>query len=241
MTSPQLSPPKAEDVDALAKEYVDIQAELLEKQLALATETEPKRERLAELSEKLRAWCVDFGSAHEKKSKLLVGLLFEVMTTVSSSSSLDQAAVDVFLRACQKAKALRVFRKIFEHVSYWRPRPQADQVSRGAGMLTGALAKKLMACTIVDTKPARLIAVRPRKGAAKRRRAEMAIGNHFMVCDICGGAGHKARSCGLRQLEERKDPFGEARRRQGYRERQQAAAQWKLASMPVQSSRTIGL
>jgi len=69
----------------------------------------------------------------------------------------------------------------------------------------------------------------------------MGIGNHFVTCDICGGHGHKAQSCGLRALEERKDPFGEALRRQGYRDRQLAAAQRKAASMPLQSSRTIGV
>lgn len=158
------APPPVADLDALAKEYVDLQADLLDKQLALAKETEGQRKRLEELGAKLLAWCVEFGSAYEKKSKLLTGLAFEVMTTVSASSSLDQAAVEVFYRACQKAKALPVFRRIFEQVSFWRPRPEADQVARGQKLLTGTLAKKLMACTITDTKPPRLAAVRPRKG-----------------------------------------------------------------------------
>lgn len=70
----------------------------------------------------------------------------------------------------------------------------------------------------------------------------MGLGNHFVNCDICGGAGHKAKNCPVRELEEHRDPFGEAKRRQGYRNRQLAAAATrKLAPTPAQSSRTFGL
>ena len=47
----------------------------------------------------------------------------------------------------------------------------------------------------------------------------MGLGNHFVLCDICGGAGHKAKNCALSQLEARKDPFGEEIRKGGYRRR----------------------
>lgn len=47
----------------------------------------------------------------------------------------------------------------------------------------------------------------------------MGLGNHFVFCDICGGAGHKAKNCALQQLEARKDPFGEEIRKGGYRKR----------------------
>ena len=164
----QPAPPPPEQIDELAREYLAIQEELLKKQLELAAETEPKRKRLAELGEELLELCVKFGSAHEKKSKLLVGLACEVMTTVSTSTSLDQAAVALFLRACKKAGKSATFRKIFEQVSYWRTRAEADQVARGAGMLTPSLALKLMKCTVTETKPPRLSAVRPRKGVEQK-------------------------------------------------------------------------
>jgi len=47
----------------------------------------------------------------------------------------------------------------------------------------------------------------------------MGLGNHFVFCDICGGAGHKAKNCALQQLEARRDPFGEEIRKGGYRRR----------------------
>jgi hypothetical protein len=160
----QPAKPTPELVDDVAKQYIAIQEELLQKQLALTKETETARARLEELSKQLLAWCVDFGSAHEKKSKLLVGLGFEVMTTVSASSSLDQAAVDLFMKACKAAGKTRVFGKIFERISYWRTRPEADQIARGTGVLTPALMVKLVKCSVVTTSAPRLAKVRPRKG-----------------------------------------------------------------------------
>ncbi len=35
------------------------------------------------------------------------------------------------------------------------------------------------------------------------------MNGHFTTCDICGAPGHSAKNCGLRKLEERRDPFGE--------------------------------
>jgi hypothetical protein len=161
----QPAPPRPEQVDELAKEYIAIQEDLLQKQLALTKETETARTRLEELGKQLLAWCVDFGSAHEKKSKLLVGLGFEVMTSVSTSTSLDQAAVGLFMKACKAAGKTPVFKKIFEQISYWRARPEADQVARGSDVLTPALMVKLMKCTLSTTSPPRLAKVRPRKGS----------------------------------------------------------------------------
>lgn len=38
----------------------------------------------------------------------------------------------------------------------------------------------------------------------------MASPHHYACCRICGSLGHVARSCPLFELEQRKDPFGEA-------------------------------
>ena len=50
------------------------------------------------------------------------------------------------------------------------------------------------------------------------------MNGHFVTCDICGCIGHKAASCGLNQLEARRDPFGEDARRQSYRQRRREEA-----------------
>jgi hypothetical protein len=158
--------PAPAKIDELAREYLEIEEALVKKQLALADETAPQRARLKVLGEQLLADCVAFGSPHEKKSKLLTGLLFEVMTSVSTSTSIDSAAVNVFMKACKKAKQSKLFAQIFEEVKSWRIRPEADTVTRDNKKISAALLVKLMKCTISDTKPARLAAVRPRKNAS---------------------------------------------------------------------------
>ena len=45
---------------------------------------------------------------------------------------------------------------------------------------------------------------------------------HFSGCGICGMPGHKAKDCALNELEARKDPLGELRRRQEFRDRARA-------------------
>jgi hypothetical protein len=55
----------------------------------------------------------------------------------------------------------------------------------------------------------------------------MGLNGHYAYCPICGSLGHKAKSCPVGALEERKDPFGEAARRAAYlrpRDRQHVAS-----------------
>jgi hypothetical protein len=42
---------------------------------------------------------------------------------------------------------------------------------------------------------------------------------HFSSCAICGAIGHTAKHCSLRELEERKDPLGEQKRREAMYQR----------------------
>jgi len=64
---------------------------------------------------------------------------------------------------------------------------------------------------------------------------------YFTVCDICGSIGHKAKACAVRELEARKDPFGEAGRREAYRRQSQARKMALSSSLPnAQSSPRFG-
>jgi hypothetical protein len=40
------------------------------------------------------------------------------------------------------------------------------------------------------------------------------MNGHFTECEICGALGHKAKSCGWRDIEARLDPVGEFERKQ---------------------------
>jgi hypothetical protein len=67
---------------------------------------------------------------------------------------------------------------------------------------------------------------------------------HFITCDICGAAGHGAGRCPLREIEERKDPRGEALRLQTIRDRERARLDRGKPEMivaSVQTSRGFGL
>lgn len=157
-------PLRPEELDRLAAEYLSIENELEQERLAVNERTKAKSERLADLAKRFVEVCNTHGSPHEKKSRLLSGLEFEIMTTISSSTSLDQAAVGAFEAQCVKAQSLRIFRSLFEKVSTFRSRPDADSVLRRTSTaLTPSLAKGYLRCVLTKTNPPRLSAVRPRK------------------------------------------------------------------------------
>jgi len=157
-------PLKPESLDRLAAEYLSIEQELEQERLALTERMKAKSERLAELEKEFIEVCNAFGSPHEKKSRLLSGLEFEIMTTISSSTSLDQAAVGAFEAQCVKAQSIRIFRALFEKVSTYRSRHDADGVlRRSSAALSPSLAKGYLRCVLTKTNPPRLSAVRPRK------------------------------------------------------------------------------
>lgn len=155
---------KPEALDALAAEYLALDKEVEDEVAALKKKLEPKTDRMEELRPKFLAQCVAYGSPHEKKSKLLSGLDYEVMTTQSSSSSLDQAAIGTFRERCERLDRVTLFDELFEQVSEYRSRPgSAEVVRRSVGdLMTGRLAIAFLKCTIVKNNPPRLAAVRPR-------------------------------------------------------------------------------
>ena len=64
------------------------------------------------------------------------------------------------------------------------------------------------------------------------------------LCDICAAPGHKAKDCALNRLEEQRDPIGELKRRQEYRNRAQARQERLNKTMSAgsaQTSRGFGL
>lgn len=160
-TEPKLPTPA--EIDEAAKEYCKLDQEIANLRAETSTKIAPLMERQKPLEEKLKAWADQFGGAHATKSKLLTGLAYEVMTTVSSSTSLDQAAAGVFLDACKKAGVSRIFSRLFETLTMYRSRPEADQVARKE--LPTRLAVAFMRCFITKTNAPRM-EVRLRKAAA---------------------------------------------------------------------------
>lgn len=152
--------PTPAEIDEAAKEYCELATKVSRMEAEASIATRPLRDRMTALGEKLKAWGEQFGGAHATKSKLLTGLAYEVMTTVSSSASLDQAAAGVFFEACKKAGVTKIFGRLFETLTTYRPRPEADQVARKE--LPARLAVAFMRCFLTKTH-ATLMKVRPRK------------------------------------------------------------------------------
>lgn len=155
--------PTPQEIDEAAKQYCDLEKQIDDVWVEAKKKIEPLNDCLAPLGEKLKAWGEKFGGAHATKSKLLTGLAYEVMTTVSSSTSLDQAVVGSFLEACKKAGQSRIFRKLFDTLTVYRSKPGADQVARAD--LAPRLAVAFMRCFITKTNATRM-EVRPRKLSA---------------------------------------------------------------------------
>lgn len=156
--------PTPEEIDAKAKEYCELEAEIDEISKDAATKVKPLRDRMAPLGETLKTWSSLFGGAHAKKSKLLTGLVYEVMTTAGSSTSLDQAAAGLFLQVCKKAGKTRIFKKLFETLTVYRSRPEADAIARL--IEEKDLAIGYTRC-FITTPHALRMDVRPRKKAAE--------------------------------------------------------------------------
>jgi hypothetical protein len=154
--------PTPAEIDAKAKEYCDLETQIEQISADAAKKMKPLRDRLTPLGTQLRQWGADFGGAHAKKSKLLTGLVYEVMTTAGSSTSLDQAAAVLFSQACKKVGQTRIFKDLFETLTVYRSRPDADQVARTK--LTSGLALAFARCFVTKSFETRL-EVRPRKKA----------------------------------------------------------------------------
>lgn len=159
----ETKPPAPAEIDELAKEHCELEEQIAGIRLEAEKEIKPLKDRLAPIADRLKAWSESFGGAHATKSRLLTGLAFEVMTTVSSSTSLDQAGAGVFLEACKKAGQTRIFNKLFETLTVYRTLPTADQVARAE--LPARLAVAFMRCFITKSNAPRM-EVRPRKVSA---------------------------------------------------------------------------
>jgi hypothetical protein len=149
--------PTIETIDQLAAEYLELENQKNE----LCSALEAKAGELTPLVER-------FGSAHGKKSKLLVGARFEIMTTTSTSTAVDNAGVERIRRALARAKATTLFKKLFRKVERYELAAGSSFIMR-ATLPAGAprnLRSLFSQAVRVETKPPRLSDVRERKTAA---------------------------------------------------------------------------
>lgn len=167
MTTPEKKPPSAEEIERLAGEMIDLKGQISTIEQEAKDEIKPLAIKLTSLSARAEAWLREFGSAHAEKSRMLHGVLYEIMGTFGTSTSIDAAAVEVFRQALVKAGKARLLKKLFRKVIRWELMPNWAETVRGAGKLPAKLAALYAQCEI---KTARTPTITPRE----REKAKVA-------------------------------------------------------------------
>jgi hypothetical protein len=162
MTSTAPTPAR---VDELALEHNSLDSKLDEIQAEADKQAKEPREKLSKLVAELKELVDEFGSQHEKKSKLLHGIEWEMMLTASSSISVDNAAVERMVGwAKGDKKKKEIIESLFTPVTRWDLTPNASVIVQAPGIPTQA--KKLFAACLIVTPSQPRFKVRPTKKVA---------------------------------------------------------------------------
>jgi len=160
-TAPKILVPfSPAEVDALAQEYKDLEKKIADIHLKANDDMRLPGARLDELRELFLESVSRFGSAHAEKSKIIHGIGFEIMATFGSSSSIDNAAVEIFRIALTRAKLTRLLKKVFEKTIRWSLARNAAEVIRSTQLLP-KLHLLFSQCIVVKDRTPTLI-VRPK-------------------------------------------------------------------------------
>jgi len=150
--------PTPADVEAVAREYHDLDLEIEKIAAKAAEDMAPKQTRLDELKTWLVGNVREWGSSHAEKSKILHGIEFEAMVTLGQSSSIDAAAVETFRLALVKADKPHLLKQLFQKTIRWTLDANAAGFIRKNSNLLGS--SKLMAlyaqCTVTKDKAPQL-------------------------------------------------------------------------------------
>jgi len=157
-------------VDELAIEHNALESKIEEIQKAAKEEAKEPSEKLTKLIAELKALVESFGSAHEKKSKLLSGLEWEMMLTHSSSVGIDNAAVERFWAWAKKERAKKaIVESLFVSVKRWELTPNATVLIQAPNIPLAA--KRLFSACLNITPNSPRFKVRPRKKEAQEKTA----------------------------------------------------------------------
>lgn len=123
-----MSAPTPAEVDEKAREFNRLKDALDQATEVAKLSCVPLVALKQELIELVR----DFGSPHAEKSKLLHGIKQEILITVSSSISIDAAAVERFRLALLESDRSRLLKRIFQQDVRWTMSPEAAVIIKGA-------------------------------------------------------------------------------------------------------------
>ena len=128
--------PTPAEVDEKAREFNRLKDDLDQATEAAKLKCVPLVALKQELIELVR----DFGSPHAEKSKLLHGIKQEILITVSSSISIDAAAVERFRLALLESDQSRLLKRIFQEDFRWTMSPEAAVIIKGSKLSKSLLA-----------------------------------------------------------------------------------------------------
>jgi len=152
--------PMPVEVDAQAEGFHQLELELTKAQAELTTARKKLQEREAELIELVRS-C---GGPHAQKSKILHGIVWEMVATFGQYTTQDGAAVERFRLALAKAKKTRLLKKIFSVDVRYTLQSGASEILK-TEQLSPRLMSLLLQCSVTgDRKPS--LDVRPKKKPA---------------------------------------------------------------------------
>lgn len=150
LAKPDLTAPLPAEIDERAQAFHKLEEELISAKKTAKEAQEKISAKEIELIELVRS----FGDPYEKKSKILHGILWEMMATFSQYRTLDGNAVERFRQALIEAKQSRILKKIFSRDVRWTLEASGlDEVVK-SGKLSPELALLLLQCTVTqDKKP----------------------------------------------------------------------------------------
>ncbi|SRR5579872_527016 len=152
--------PLPAEVDTRADEFHELELKIEKANLELGA----LRKEIAEKQRSLIDLVSTFGGPHAQKSKILHGIVWEMIATFSQYTTQDSAAVERFRQALVDAKQTRLLKRIFASDVRWTMKTGAAEIVK-----TEKLSPKLMAlllqCSVTqDKKPS--LDVRPKKKPA---------------------------------------------------------------------------
>lgn len=160
LAKPEIKAPLPADVDERAEAFHKLE----EKLVKAKAEQKSAQENLTASESELIALVRSFGGPHATKSKILHGIIWEMVATFAQYSTTDNGAIERFRLALVEAGLTRLMKKIFKEESRWTMLSSAAEIVKNE-KLSPRLMALLLQCTVTgDKKPS--LDVRMKKKSA---------------------------------------------------------------------------
>jgi hypothetical protein len=165
MNAAEVKSPVPIEVDTRAQDFSDLEKSIAKLKLDLGAKQKEMAAKEAALIELVRS----FGGPHATKSKILHGIVWEMIATFAQYTTQDGAAVERFRQALVLAKKGRLLKKLFDRDVRWTMKAGAGQILAAetlAPRLRADLLGLLLVCsTTQDKKPSLEVREKKKKSA----------------------------------------------------------------------------